>query len=110
MEDSSSTVVDLLPSKRVRKQVDKDFDTSGQQRASLSNKDSSSSHKVAKTTHSNKEKHKSSRVSIAPIVPNVVTPIYIPPSVALSTYDKASQLVLSKDQLICHGCEVNLRS
>lgn len=28
------------------------------------------------------------------------------PSVALSEYDKASQLTLSKDQLSIHGCEV----
>ena len=28
------------------------------------------------------------------------------PSVALSEYDKASQLTLSKDQLTIHGCEV----
>jgi hypothetical protein len=28
------------------------------------------------------------------------------PSVALSLYDKAPQLILSNDQLICYGCEV----
>ena len=36
----------------------------------------------------------------APVVPNVL------PSVALSEYDKASQLTLSKDQLSVYGCEV----
>ena len=31
------------------------------------------------------------------------------PSVALSQYDKASQLVLSPDQLICYGCDGGYR-
>ena len=38
------------------------------------------------------------------IVPQFETKVL--PSVALSQFDKASQLVLSHDQLICLGCEV----
>lgn len=91
----ASSQVDLLPAKRVRKQTDKDFKQTGPQWAP----------KQYKTNH-NKNK------AVAPPAPAPVplSNMFIAPSVALSTYDKASQLTLSKDQLICYGCEVKVPS
>jgi hypothetical protein len=40
------------------------------------------------------------------IAQNAVTSAYIPPSVTLSTRDKAAQLNLSYDCMTCYGCEV----
>jgi hypothetical protein len=37
-----------------------------------------------------------------------VNDLRIIPLVALSEYDKAAQLLLCKDQLICTGCEVSV--
>ena len=86
--------VDLLPAKRVRKQTDKDMKSDGPQWGGP---------KPAKPNHN---KHKA--VAPPPPPPVILSNLFIPPSVALSTYDKASQLVLSKDQLICYGCEVSI--
>lgn len=39
-----------------------------------------------------------------------VNDLHILPSVALSEFDKATQLSLCKDQLVCTGCEVSTQS
>jgi hypothetical protein len=41
-------------------------------------------------------------------IPPVIETAKILPSVALSLYDKATQLVLSEDQLVCYGCDVSV--
>lgn len=85
------TAADILPAKRVRKQTDKDLKTTGPQW-------------VPKPYKPNPHKNKAAPAPTP--APVQLSNMFIPPSVALSTYDKASQLILSKDQLICHGCEV----
>jgi hypothetical protein len=77
--------------KRVRKQTDKDF--VGEQ---------------LRPQKQSKPAPKRATYVAPPPPPPVPLNVFIPPSVALSTYDKASQLTLSKDQLLCHGCEVCL--
>jgi hypothetical protein len=47
--------------------------------------------------------------SSAKNIPVVYEKPFVLPSVALSAYDKASQLTLSRDQLICNGCEVRAK-
>lgn len=91
---TEASSADILPAKRIRKQTDKDFKSTGPQLASKQHKTSTQKSKPA--------------AAPAP-VPVPLSNVFIPPSVALSTYDKASQLTLSKDQLICHGCEGGYR-
>lgn len=82
--------------KRMRKQTD---------RVTASNSQYTPAPKKARSTSSSStttSKAQAHHVSIAPIYETKVLP-----SVALSQFDKASQLVLSHDQLICCGCEVN---
>jgi hypothetical protein len=93
-QDFSQVITDVLPAKRVRKQTDKEMKSNGPQWA-------------PKVSKPNYHKHKNAAPPAPPPPPVLNSNVFIPPSVALSTYDKASQLTLSKDQLICHGCEVS---
>lgn len=92
---------DAAPAKRVRKQTDKDFSYSGQQLASAPKK-------PIKPTAASKERQRAQQALKAALPIPVNVNVCILPSVALSSYDKASQLTLSKDQLLCHGCEVRV--
>jgi hypothetical protein len=87
MEDKSAPEA---RAKRVRKQTDKEF--AGEQ---------------LRPQKQVKAAPKRAAYVAPPPPPPVQLNVFIPPSVALSTYDKASQLTLSKDQLLCHGCEVS---
>ena len=99
-----SSGADAVPAKRVRKQTDKEFMYSGQQWGGPKpSRPSKASLAAAKA----KAQQAAAVAAVTPVVPANPN-VFIPPSVALSTYDKASQLVLSKDQLMCHGCEVSV--
>jgi hypothetical protein len=102
----------VLPAKRARKATDKEFivqpnqlatskKTSGPGKGSSLQKDKSSSAK-------NTKKHQ--RGTTVQVAPPVAPPTnhFIAPSVSLSSFDKAAQLKLSKDHLVCYGCEVSV--
>lgn len=55
------------------------------------------------------QSNKQQRSSLTTVRSTAVVETKILPSVALSLYDKASQLTLSSDQLICYGCEGGYR-
>lgn len=99
-EQQAQTVTEAVPEKRIRKQKDRDLVYSGNQRGVAAKKQ-------YKPSAAAKERQKAAQQALlaAQYVPEPVN-LNILPSVALSSYDKASQLTLSKDQLICHGCEV----
>lgn len=52
---------------------------------------------------------KKSKLSIKKFTPSPVVPAWIPTSVTLSKRDKAPQLILSDDKMICYGCEGGFR-
>lgn len=87
--------------KRARKQTDRIVAASAALLAPAPKKARST------TSTSSTAKAQAQQQQYAPIVPQFETKVL--PSVALSQFDKASQLVLSSDQLICHGCEVRLQ-
>ena len=94
-EPVASSSTENLPTKRIRKATDKEFKVSTQQFA-----------KHAKIKHNNKEKQKAQVAAVPYSIAPPKLNMFIAPSVALSAYDKATQLTLSKDQLLCYGCEV----
>jgi hypothetical protein len=98
--DLEQPVSEVLSGKRVRKQIDKDLAYSGQQRQKTQYKPTA----AAKERQKANKAHQAHQAALLDVPENVN--VNILPSVALSSYDKASQLTLSKDQLICHGCEV----
>lgn len=80
--------------------------TNYHKKVKITNTTTTTGHKEHKRHH-NKSDLKNNQLQ--PIVQNVIetkTNTYIPPSVALSGYDKATQLKLSNDLLLCSGCEV----
>ena len=100
---------DAVPAKRVRKQaISKEINDEQPHRATTGNTrpkakaKPNAAQKERQRIHHIQQQIQQQHQALTAVGPSVI----LLPSVTLSTYDKATQLTLSKDQLICHGCEV----
>ena len=93
-------------SKRVRKLSEKASNAAKRLKAGNNNTSSTNKNLVTLRNSANGLSFRGSvYTSVPPIQPTFESRLL--PSVALSAYDKAVQLSLSDDQLICYGCEVS---
>jgi hypothetical protein len=114
-------VTDLLPAKRVRKPIDKEFiplATYLKRPVKIAGTEQHIQQKKprlhAKSAPRQVAGKDRGRYAPQPEAEPEPEPLplrhsFIAPSIVLSTYDKAAQLQLSPDQLICHGCEGGYR-
>ncbi len=97
----------FITNKRARKLSDKALSASGVSSSLTSSKKAKGNFVGFKKNSSNTFPLRGNVFALpAPLQPCFETKLL--PSVALSLYDKASQLKLCDDQLVCFGCEVFL--
>lgn len=103
-----------VPTKRARKQTEKAEQASNQSKIRFASHYSHSTRGHKQQPQSSYSHHGTASLPTAThatttsttSIPMMMKENKLLPSVALSNIDKASQLTLSEDQLICYGCKV----